>query len=55
MYNISGQKILAKKLTDNSSCDQVFFCNSGTEAIEAAIKFTRKYFTSNKQTEKRNI
>ena len=55
MYNISGQAILAKKLTDNSSCDQVFFCNSGTEAIEAAIKFTRKYFVFNKQTEKRNI
>jgi acetylornithine/N-succinyldiaminopimelate aminotransferase len=55
LYNISGQQDLAKKLCDNSSCDQVFFCNSGAEAIEAALKFTRKYFSVKNQTHKKNI
>jgi acetylornithine/N-succinyldiaminopimelate aminotransferase len=43
IFKISGQVELAQKLVDNSCCDQVFFCNSGTEAIEAAIKIVRKY------------
>lgn len=34
---------LAKRLVKNSFADKVFFCNSGTEANEAAIKFARKY------------
>lgn len=48
-YQISGQKDLAGKLVDNSSCDQVFFCNSGTEAIETAIKIIRQYSYSHTQ------
>ncbi len=34
---------LAKLLVKNSFGDKVFLCNSGTEAIEAAIKFSRKF------------
>lgn len=34
---------LARGLVENSFADRVFFCNSGTEANEAAIKFARKY------------
>ncbi|MFO1108799.1 MAG: acetylornithine transaminase [Bradyrhizobium sp.] len=34
---------LAKALVDNSCFDQVFFCNSGAEANEGAIKLARKY------------
>ncbi|CAN5402113.1 acetylornithine transaminase [soil metagenome] len=34
---------LAKWLVDNGGLDKVFFCNSGTEAIEMAIKLARKY------------
>jgi len=34
---------LAKTLIETSFADKVFFCNSGTEANEAAIKFSRKY------------
>ena len=33
--------LLAKKLVEVSDLDKVFFCNSGTESIEAAIKFSR--------------
>ncbi len=34
---------LAKRLVEQSFADKVFFCNSGTEANEAAIKFARKW------------
>ena len=34
---------LAKRLVESSFADKTFFCNSGTEANEAAIKFARKY------------
>jgi acetylornithine aminotransferase len=34
---------LAKTLVETSFADRVFFCNSGTEANEAAIKFARKH------------
>lgn len=39
---------LAKTLIKNSDFDKVFFCNSGTEAIEAALKICRKYGSVNK-------
>ncbi len=40
----SGQQIeLAEKLTENSSFDKAFFCNSGTESVESALKLARKY------------
>lgn len=38
---------LAKKLVDLSFADKVFFCNSGAEANEAAIKFARKWSRQN--------
>ncbi len=34
---------LAKKLVDKTFADRVFFCNSGAEANEAALKLARKY------------
>ena len=34
---------MAKRLVDQSFADKVFYANSGTEANEAAIKFSRKY------------
>lgn len=39
---------LAKVLVENSDFDKVFFCNSGTEAMEGAIKLSRKYGYENK-------
>ena len=43
-FKIPEQERLAKRLTDNTFADFVFFCNSGTEAVEASIKIARKYF-----------
>ena len=43
LYTSTPQETLAKKLADLSGLDSVFFCNSGTEANEAAIKFARKW------------
>ena len=37
---------LAKKLCQKSFADKVFFCNSGAEAIEAAVKIARKFCSS---------
>ena len=45
LYYIEPQAKLAKLLIDNSDLDQCFFCNSGAEANEAAIKLARKYAT----------
>jgi acetylornithine/N-succinyldiaminopimelate aminotransferase len=36
-----AQGLLAERLTHLSGMPRVFFCNSGTEAVEAAVKFTR--------------
>ncbi len=43
LYISSGQEELAKKLTEKSGMDYVFFSNSGTEAVEAGLKFARKW------------
>lgn len=43
LYRMEPQARLAKKLVDISFADKVFFCNSGAEANEAAIKFARKW------------
>lgn len=50
LYKIDSQEKLATLLTRNSSFDQVFFCNSGAEANEAAIKLARIYTTSRRET-----
>ena len=42
-YHIPGQETLAKLLTERSGMTNVFFCNTGLEANEAAIKIARKY------------
>lgn len=43
LFNIEPQARLAQVLCDNSCADQAFFCNSGAEANEAAIKLARKW------------
>jgi acetylornithine aminotransferase len=43
IYGIAEQEALADKLCEISGMDKVFFCNSGCEANEAAIKLARLY------------
>ncbi|SFT25703.1 acetylornithine transaminase [Paenibacillus sp. BC26] len=43
LFHIPNQEAAAKLLTDNSHAEAVFFCNSGAEANEAAIKLARRY------------
>jgi acetylornithine aminotransferase len=43
LYGIPNQEKLAQQLCKLSAMDRVFFCNSGAEANEAAIKLARKY------------
>jgi len=54
LYNVPGQQALAEKLTEHTFADTVFFCNSGTEAGELAIKMARKYWHDKGQPE-RNV
>lgn len=44
LYPNYPQLRLAKKLLELTGFDKAFFCNSGTEANEGAIKFARKFF-----------
>ena len=55
LYRISQAESLAKKLIANTFADRVFFCNSGTEAIEAGIKIIRRYFFHNGHQQKNRI
>jgi predicted acetylornithine/succinylornithine family transaminase len=47
LYYTEPQAQLARLLVENSFADKVFFCNSGAEANEAAIKLARKYAHEN--------
>jgi acetylornithine/N-succinyldiaminopimelate aminotransferase len=55
LYRVPGQERLAAKLIANTFADTVFFCNSGTEAIELCIKMARKHFTAKGQPERFRI
>ncbi|WP_456464507.1 acetylornithine/succinylornithine family transaminase [Persephonella sp.] len=55
LFHIQPQIDAAKILVENSCLDKVFFCNSGAEANETAIKLVRKYFYDKGQPEKFEI
>ena len=55
LYWIPNQVKLAKLLTDHSFAAKVFFCNSGAEANEGAIKLARKYAKKHFGSEKYKI
>ena len=42
-FNITSQEQLAKRLCQLTGMENAFFCNSGAESVEAAIKIARKY------------
>ena len=43
IYRVRNQELLSAQLAELSHMDKVFFCNSGLEANEAAIKIARKF------------
>jgi acetylornithine/N-succinyldiaminopimelate aminotransferase len=55
LYYIEPQIALAEQLVDHSFARKVFFCNSGTEANEAAIKLARRYASEFAGPEKKTI
>jgi len=55
LYGIPKQECLAEKLVEHTFADTVFFTNSGTEAMELAVKMTRKYFSTKGMPEKVEI
>jgi predicted acetylornithine/succinylornithine family transaminase len=55
LYWIPNQVALAERLVANSFADKVFFCNSGAEANEGAIKLARKYAKKNYGDQKSEI
>ena len=55
LYEVPGQEMLAKRLTDLTFADRVFFTNSGAEALECAIKTARRYHFAKGHPEKFHI
>jgi len=55
LYEIPNQQALAEKLVEHTFADTVFFTNSGTEAMELAVKMARKYFSAKGQPERVEI
>lgn len=55
LYYIEPQTKLARLLINHSCADKVFFCNSGTEATEGAIKLARKFAKDHTSPDKYEI
>ncbi|OYW53392.1 MAG: acetylornithine transaminase [Hyphomicrobium sp. 32-62-53] len=55
LYRVAGQERLAERLVEVTFADKVFFCNSGAEACEGAIKTARRYHFVNGQPERWRI
>ncbi|UWR32599.1 aspartate aminotransferase family protein [Sulfitobacter sp. W027] len=55
LYHIPQQEALADRLVAETFADTAFFCNSGTEACELAVKMARKYFYDAGQPERVEI
>jgi acetylornithine/N-succinyldiaminopimelate aminotransferase len=55
IYNANELNSYAEKLVDNTFADYVFFCNSGAESVECAIKMIRRHFFVNNQPQKNRI
>ncbi|MBL8589183.1 MAG: aspartate aminotransferase family protein [Methylobacteriaceae bacterium] len=55
LFQIPGGERLGKRLTEATFADLVFFCNSGAEANEAAIKMARKYHAAKGHPERYRI
>jgi len=52
LYRVAGQEQVAARLIEATFADTVFFCNSGAEACEGAIKLARRYHYANGHPER---
>ena len=55
LYRIPEQETVAEKLVKNSCVDRVFFCNSGAEATEGAVKVARRFAWANGEKDRTEI
>jgi acetylornithine/N-succinyldiaminopimelate aminotransferase len=55
IFRIPGQEALAERLTSATFADVVFFTNSGTEAVECALKTARKFHWANGAPERIDV
>ncbi len=55
LYHHPLQGTLAARLVQHTGLDRVFFCNSGTEANEACLKFARRYWHAKRETRRTKI
>lgn len=55
LFHIEPQIYLAKELVEHTFADKVFFCNSGAEANEGAIKLARKFFHDQNEHDRYHI
>lgn len=55
VFYVEGQAKLAQIIVENTCADRVFFCNSGAEANEGAIKLAKKYFVMRGEENRREF
>ncbi|MBY0510748.1 MAG: aspartate aminotransferase family protein [Rhodospirillaceae bacterium] len=55
LYRVAGQEKLAARLVAHSFADTMFFCNSGAEAMECALKMARRYHQAQGAKEKYRV
>jgi acetylornithine/N-succinyldiaminopimelate aminotransferase len=55
LYDIPDSRRLAARLAEVTFADQVFFCNSGAEAVECALKVARRYHHARGESQRRQV
>ncbi|HVJ77927.1 MAG TPA: aspartate aminotransferase family protein [Hyphomicrobium sp.] len=55
LYRVEGQETVAEKLNRLTFAESIFFCNSGAEACEGAIKVARRYHYVSGHPERQRI
>ena len=55
LFHVPGQERLAQRLTDATFADKVFFTNSGSEAIECALKMARRHHDATGRPERYRV